>query len=196
MNNGEQLISFGIQLQNMGAQVQNFGMQVNNMIGIQLQNLGMQISSIGIQIFNIGKILNQSNNIENNKFEMLGQNQSMPMPILNFPQNFEMINNMNINGNENCINNNNLKQQKLNITFYAETGLTTNIVCNFKTSVEELLKIYAKRVGINMKDIYNKNIYFISNGYYYIDPNDKTEIELSPIRGHSIKVYKVRGLTN
>ena len=197
MNNGEQLINFGIQLQNMGAQVQNFGMQIQNMIGIQMQNMGMQISNIGIQIFNIGKILNQNNNFENIMPEMIRQNQCMLTPFINLPQNsgLGMINNMNIDGYINNINNNNLIEPKLNITFLSNTGVKTIIVCDFKTSVEDLLINYAKREGISMNDIYNKKIYFVSDGQI-IDPHDKTEISSSPIKYQIVKVHSIRELTN
>ena len=88
---------------------------------------------------------------------MLNKNQFIGMPIpgqyqfIPYSNNNSPIDNFlmeNINDKFN-----NLNEQKFNIVF-KEEGNITNIVCNFNITVEDVLKNYAKRVGIKMDDIF------------------------------------------
>ena len=161
-NYGNQLKDFGTQLQNIGIQIQNIGMQMpiyNQNLGIQIHNMGINISNIAIQIYNIG--LNISNNMEfqmnnNNFFEQMQKN-----PMQNI---------MN-NNKEDSINKNNI------LTIYFENtsdGQKTTITTTGEKSMEELLNLYIKKIGVE-KEHYFNNHWFFFNGKS-IDSQEKTSI--------------------
>ena len=149
-----------MELQNMGLKLQNFGMQMKNMmfnVGNEMQNMGIQISNIGMQIFNMGvQMQNQNINMENN----IKQNPFMGMPM---NQNMNMINQMEpfeINN----INNNDNKLPKINFTFSHLNGLRINIPLEDDKTVEELLKLYTNKKGIEYNAVKNDELRFYYNG--------------------------------
>ena len=150
-DNGIQLKNYGIQLQNMGIQIQNIGFQMNNMVnnfGSQLQNFGLEIANIGMKLFNIGT---QISNI------MISQN--MPNIMANsqcnmIPQNFNIMNQINQIGNENS-------NKTINCIFRTINRPTINIALDGNKTVEEVIKIYTRRVGISYDDIDKNKIYFL-----------------------------------
>ena len=191
MNNGEQLKMFGIQLQNFGTQVKNFGLQMQSIMGIQMENIGIRISNIGIQIFDIGNMLNQCQYNEMQMTNMTKQNPFIEMEIFDSPLNrdFSMMDYKTMGKK-----NNKSMSQKYNISFLRVINrIKTNISCNDKTTIEELIKNYAKKIGLKNDDIYNNKIYFLYNGSR-ISTQDKIKIKDCLKNGCEIKVVDLKNL--
>ena len=186
MNNGEQLKFYGTQLQNFGTQVKNFGLQLQSLIGIQLESIGIQITNIGIQVFDIGNTLNQS---QNNEMHMTQVIQRSSSTFFDSPpyQDFSFIDNKMMKKKSNKI-----VPYIYNISFLrVRNRLKTNIFCNGKTTIEELIKKYVKKVGLNNNDIYNNKIYFLYNGIK-ISTQDNIQIKDCLHNGCEIKVVDVK----
>ena len=154
---GNILKNYGMQLQSMGIKIQNFGIQIQNMmlnIGNEMQNMGIQISNIGMEIFNMGvQMLNQNLNMGN----IIEQNPFMGM-IMN--QNMNMINKM----EPIEINNNDNEKPKINFCFIASSGLKTIIPLEGDKTIEELLKLYLKRNGLEYNAFESNQVIFLYNG--------------------------------
>ena len=174
IDNGNQLKNYGMKLQSMGMEIQNFGIQMKNNImqnignqiqfqniGNQIQNMGAQISNIAIQIFNMG--IQVSNIIVNqNKVNMMNQ--------------YDLMNNYMHNGiNEKIMNDNNEKSIVYNAVFITQSGQKNNITINSNRTVENLLNLYLNKMGLNLDDIQNKNIFFIYNSKK-MELTDKTKL--------------------
>ena len=196
-NNQIQLIQS--QIMNMKFQIDNISIQNNNMqmmnntqIGEQLLNLSMQILNTGIQTFNIGKklVMNCYNYIEQLKMiseqinSLINSNNIMPQqPMMMIPplpppmliqQNW-----MNLYQNENDFNEqenpyNNQKDNKVKAIFKTNKGITTTVIVNKGTTVEELLNKYIIRSGLNPLITLN---FWNLNDAYYLKRNDKRKVE-------------------
>ena len=174
VDNGNQLKNYGIQLQNMGMEIQNFGIQMKNNImqnignqiqiqdiGNQIQNIGAQISNIAIQIFNVGT---QVSNIIMNQYNVNLMNQN------------DLMNTCMMNGINEEIINDNFDSIKMNFLFETVSGRTNNIAMNPNRTVEDLLKLYLNKMGLNLVDVQKKNIFFVYNGET-IDIKEKRKIK-------------------
>jgi hypothetical protein len=173
----------------------NMNMKFNN------ANLGnMNINNMNLNSLNnmnnMNNMINQNNmnNINNNRNNMNNR-------INNFNNNINNRNNNN-NGNNiyrsnNFVLNNNNKEPKpilprsntyievpyfdkgnngnlINIVFAAGTGLRVNIPVPYNTTVEKLLQIYAKRMGIS-ENVLGTGIIFLYDALY-MEPYDKRTI--------------------
>ena len=182
-DNGLKLKNMGVQLQTFGNQIQNIGLEISKSmqnIGYQIQNIGAQLCKFSLQIFNIGFQLsnNNYNNFNNNNYNNFNNNMQM--------DNTELLNKMmflfqqttnnninNVNANENY---NELEGPIMTITFIdKQKGTKINIRANSNLKVEELLKLYFKRIGMN-PSFNNSNIYFLFNGQK-LNIDDKTKID-------------------
>ena len=165
-NNGVQLKNFGVQLNDIGMQIQNMGIQMQNIsqdIRMQMQTLGSQISNIGMQVFNIGS----------NLF-----NQIMQMNMMNAMNNVFMKQNLYENNMNNFNNNNlNIENNKIkNIIFQNNERYGRQpITISDEKTIEELINIYFKRIGMN-PDI-EKNKFWFSFDGNLIQPDNKTKIK-------------------
>ena len=175
----------------MGGEVHNIGAQMKNMmfdIGIQLENLGFQTSEIGIQIFNIGMQFSNMIMVQNqNMANMFNQMMAFKMPLNQNQVNMNQINALDINNNG---SNNNNSGRVINCIFDNQIG-SRNIICiKVNETIEELIKLYMKRVGWDYKDIEIKNVYFMLNREK-IDLHDKRLIKDFKIFNDSLnfKVY-------
>ena len=176
-------------MQNFGTQIKNFALQLQSLMGIQLENIGVQISNIGIQIVDIGNILNQSQYSEMHMTEVIERS---PSTFFDSPpyNNFSYIDNKMKEKK-----NNRIVPYIYNISFLRVINrLKTNIFCNGKTTVEELIKKYAKKAGLNNNDIYNNKIYFLYNGIK-ISPQDNIRIKDCLNNGCEIKVVDTKNYT-
>ena len=197
-NNQIQLVQS--QIMNMKFQIDNISIKNNNnmqmmnntQIGEQLLNLSMQILNTGIQTFNIGKklVMNCYNYIEQLKMiseqinSLINLNNIMPqqpmmmMPPLPPPMLIQQ-NWMNIYQNENDFNEqenpyNNQKDNKVNVIFRATSGITTTVIVNKGTTVEELLNKYINKRGLN--PLITLNFRNLNTGYS-LERNDKRKVE-------------------
>ena len=176
---GNQLKNFGNQLQNIGTQIQNIGMQMplyNQNLGMQIYNIGVNIANMAINIFNIG--LSISNNMESqmNNNNFLEQMQKMNM----------------MNQMPNIMNHNVIEKEKkgniISIIFNNYMNEPTSIITTDEKSVEELLNLFIKKIGVG-KDYLN-NYWFIFNGKR-INVQEKANISAYGIKnGHEIKIIK------
>ena len=118
------------------------------------------------------QISNQNQNMNN----MMEQNQFMGMQIFNMPnQNDNLSMNAyrnNINNKEDAIN----SSEKINFTFETENGAKIPFYCDENITVEELLKLFINKVGLEYDLIKKEKIYFIFNAQI-IDINDKRKIK-------------------
>ena len=154
MDNGNQLKNYGNQLQIMGTGIQNLGLQIQNMMmndmGNQIQNMGLEISNIGMKLFNMGI---QFSNMMMNQNMMIGNQQ------FNQIQNFNLMNQLNIN------NNNNNNEEIINCIFVQPSGKRINILFEGNKTIEELIKKYANRIGVDYNEyIENQKIFFLLSG--------------------------------
>ena len=161
----------------MGGEIHNIGAQMKNMmldIGIQLENLGVQTSEIGIQIFNIGIQFSNMIMVHNqNMANMFIQMMAFKKPLNQNKANMNQINTY----NNNKIDSDNTNSGKIiNCFFETQTGLRNNITIGENKTIEELIKLYMKRVGWDYTDIVKKAVYFVSHGTI-IDPHDKRFIK-------------------
>ena len=146
-------------------------MQIQNMmlnIGNEMLNMGIQISNIGMQIFNMGvQMLNQNQNmgiIEQNPFMGMQMNQNMNM--IKQMEQIE-INNINNNDNDN-------EKPKINFCFINQRGLKINIALEEDKTIEDLLKLYINKKGLEYNVIDNEEVRFYFNAQK-INSNDKTK---------------------
>ena len=191
IDNGTKLQNIGMQLKNMGLEIQNIGTQMKNMMldnmGIQLENLGVQASNIGIQIVDIGMqfsnmIMIQNQNIANMFNQMIG----FQMPL---NQNKEIMNQMNLrDSNNNHLSNNSVKI--INCVFTIQTGSKINIQIKENETIEELIKLYLQRAGLDYNDIEKKNIYFWNNNQR-INIHDKRMIKDLATHNSEFVYFKV-----
>ena len=126
-------------------------------MGIQLENLGVQTSIIVIQIVDIGMqfsnmIMIQNQNIANTFNQIIG----LQIPL---NQNKDIINQMNLeNSNNNHSSNNSVKI--INCVFTNQTGSKMNIQIKENETIEELIKLYLQRVGLDYEDIEKRKYIF------------------------------------
>ena len=132
---------------------QNSFQQMNNMLNNNFQNMGMGIT-------NMNNFM--PNNMLNNNF--------IPFPNMMMNNNFIPFPNMMVNNNwimNNNLNNNNLcnieVNEKINVKFRNDRGITTNVCVDFGTTVDQLLTIYLKRTGRQDLIGNNKRIVFLFN---------------------------------
>ena len=146
---------FSTSLKNFGVQLHNLGMEIQNLLNnpFSLQNINMKlnehgilISNIGTQIFNIGFQIN--NNFSNlNTFNQLN----------NIKMNDDFMNNLDLNKNNYNFGN------KMCILFMdGITGRKTAINTYEDITVEELLKLYALKIGLKLDNI--KDYFFLFDG--------------------------------
>ena len=178
IDNGNQLKNYGSQLQIMGTGIQNLGLQIQNMMmndmGNQIQNMGLEISNIGMKLFNMGI---QFSNMMMNQNMMIGNQQ------FNQIQNFNLMNQLNINNNNN--------EEIINCTFIEQSGNKINIKLEGNKTIEELLKKYADRIGVDYNEyIENKKLYFTISGQI-IDIHEKKKIKDFAITGNIITITVV-----
>jgi len=183
-----QLDNIEIQMKNIGSL--NIGIQINNM-GIQLLNMGIQMINIGMNmpidqndIFkfnqNIQNIINQLQNIGMPNQQM-GITMEMNMPPIGM--NNPMFNNNIMGGFDDGIMeppmamdrfNDGIMEpenRKLNVVFETFTGIKNNIIVEYGTTVDNLLKKY-----LNILDMPPNEVEFLYNGIR-IELGDKTKIE-------------------
>ena len=178
IDNGNQLKNYGSQLQIMGTGIQNLGLQIQNMMmndmGNQIQNMGLEISNIGMKLFNMGI---QFSNMMMNQNMMIGNQQ------FNQIQNFNLMNQLN--------RNNNNKEEIINCFFNETSGKRFNIKLEGNKTIEELLKKYADRIGVDYNEyIENKKLYFTISGQI-IDIHEKKKIKDFAITGNIITITVV-----
>jgi hypothetical protein len=177
----------------------NFGMTIsyinNNMMDNNM-NFGMPISYINNNMidnnmnFGMGMMGIPNNNMMmNNNFNNFDMGNNMMMNNIN-NNNFGIpINNWQNMMNYNELNNNSFfdDRPKKNVIFQGDRGNLTNMLFNYDTTTDEMLKKYLKR--INRPDLYGNNkIYFIFNAER-IRFGDKTPIKELFKNAHIPKVY-------
>ncbi len=149
----------------------------NQNLGMQIYNIGVNIANMAIKIFNIG--LSISNNMESqmNNNNFLEQMQKMNM--MN-----QMLNIMKHNVIEK-----EKKGNKLSIVFNnCNDGQKTPIIITEEKSMEDLLNLYIKKIGVG-KDYLNNN-WFFYNGLE-INPHEKANISSYGMRDRSeIKIFE------
>ena len=90
-------------------------------------------------------------------------------------QNKEIMNQMNLkDSNNNHSSNNSIKI--INCVFTIQTGSKMNIQIKENETIEELIKLYLQRVGLDYEDIEKKKIYF-SNNNQRLNIHDKRMIK-------------------
>ena len=179
IDNGNQLKNYGSQLQIMGTGIQNLGLQIQNMmmndIGNQIQNMGLEISNIGMKLFNMGI-----------QFSNMIMNQNMMIGNLQFNQiqNFNLMNQLNINNNNN--------EEIINCTFIELSGNKINIKLEGNKTIEELLKKYADRIGVDYNAYIKNNnkLFFLIRGEK-INIHEKKKIKDFAIAGNIITITVV-----
>ena len=190
-----------LQLQNTKLQLENIELQYKNngfISDLQTVNASFEIIDIGLELLKAGMGMNL-NLISNQifqyqmklqniilKMQNLGiQNQNMGMgmnPIINNNAFFN-------NGLGNVINSNN--KIKINVCFKTNIGITTNIVSNYETPINEVIEEYLNKLSIPIEK--RKNLRFLLNDYI-IKENDHTSIGNFCVFGNynlSIIVHKV-----
>ena len=166
------LKNYGIQLQEMGIKMTNFGMQMTNMmlnIGNEIQKMGLQISNIGMQIFNMGvQMLSENFNVRN----IFEQNQFMG--VMN--QNMNMSNQIEPIGIK-TINNNDNSKTKINFCFKTDNGLKTLIFLEEDKTMEELLKLFLIKIGLEYNAFDIEHVRFEFNGQLIKSQDKSTKIK-------------------
>ena len=175
MDNGNQLKNYGNQLQIMGTGIQNLGLQIQNMMmnemGNQIQNMGLEISNIGMKLFNMGI---QFSNM------MMNQNMIIGNPQFNQIQNFNLMNQLNINNNNN--------EKIIKCKFEDTSGRKIIITIEGNKTIEELIKKYVERIGVDYNVfIGNKKLCFIIAGEV-INIHEKKKIKDFAIYGNLITI--------
>ena len=192
-----------IQLNNIQSQFTNIENQMQNIgilsIGSQIKCLALQILNTGIQMLYIGmqipcmnvNEINFSEQIQDIKNQL--QNFQLQQPNINtFNNNF---NNFPFNdqymkmNNYNLCNNNfynkfnpkekeNLQIKKMNITFQSTRGNKRNIVCDYGTTINEVLEKFLKSIG-KPEFINKEGVKYIcnTNGLSSLKFGDETKIE-------------------
>jgi hypothetical protein len=142
-------------LKNCGVQLNNLGIEIQNLLSspVSLQIICVKLNEIEMIILNIAtQIINIRTQIDNN------------IPNLNM---FNQYNNIKMN--DNLINKldrnkNNYNLDKI-MTIYFNDGITgekTTINTYEDITVEELLKLYALKVGLKIDNL--KDYFFLING--------------------------------
>ena len=177
-NIGEQMQTIGIQMINMGIQMLNKGMQMpgignisymnGQIMGLQAQlmNIGMQINNMGMQMGNMDMGMGMPMN--NMNIAMPMNIMDMGMPMNNMDMGMPM-NNMDMGMPDN-------QKKEMNITFNTTQGIKKNIVVDYGTSIDDMLKKYLKEVNHpELIDNNDKIIFlYIANKLKF---GDKTKIE-------------------
>ena len=178
IDNGNQLKNYGSQLQIMGTGIQNLGLQIQNMMmndmGNQIQNMGLEISNIGMKLFNMGI---QFSNMMMNQNMMIGNQQ------FNQIQNFNLMNQLNINNNNN---------EEIINCIIEQSGNKINIRLEGNKTIEELLKKYADRIGVDYNAYIKNNnkLFFLIRGEK-INIHEKKKIKDFAIAGNIITITVV-----
>ena len=188
MNDLMQIQNMKIQIKNAEIQLDNLEMQMKSIgslnIGIQINNMWIQLLNMGIQMINIGMnipieqndMFNFNQNIQNiiNQLQNIGMpNQQMGIPMgMNMPP---------IGMNDPIFHNNFIgefddgimeqENQKLNVIFENTLGIKKNIVVEYGTTLDNLLKKY-----LNTFDRPQNIVSFLFNGSR-IEYGDKRKIE-------------------
>ena len=155
-----QILNIGINMLNIGIQIPNLGNGVFN-YSLQIENIGIQIQNIGNQIKNN---MNNNNKIPNNNIMMPGKNNNDEECIKGFKMGDK-------EANEEEYDN----SPKINIIFKTTQGVTHKIVCNYGTTIDEVLKKYLNTV--NKPELINQNkLCFLFNAAQ-LKFGDKTKVE-------------------
>ena len=183
-------------LQNGNLVFPNFGIQINN-IGIQLLNMGIQMFNVRISMadYNTLEIQNLNNNIQNIIMELkkflIPQNPNEMMQMQQNPNEMMQMNafgmgmGMGIGGmpmlfsnedDEEWLNGFQLGVEEVykpikknySIVFRTSKGARINISLNEDTTIDEMLRLFFKRIDKlflldNIKNV-NKKFYFLFNG--------------------------------
>jgi hypothetical protein len=141
----------------------NFNYNINN----NRNNMNNRINNFNNNINNHNNIKDNNNNGNNiyrsNNF-VLNNNNKEPKPILPRSNTYIEVPYFDKGNNGNLIN----------IVFAAGTGLRVNIPVPYNTTVEKLLQIYAKRMGIS-ENVLGTGIIFLYDALY-MEPYDKRTI--------------------
>ena len=190
-----QIKNVEIQLNNLVIQMKNFGplnigMQINS-IGIQFLNMGIQMINIGMNMPNIqNDMFNFNQNIQNiiNQLENIGiSNQQMGISMgMNMPP-IKMDNSMIDSDFMSRFNDEIIEPQmtmdrsddgimepevkKFNIVFEDSTGNKNNIVVDYGTTVDNLLKMY-----LNILDMPQNKVHCFYN-MKRLNLGDETKVE-------------------
>ena len=144
-----------ISLKNCGVQLNNLGMEIQNLLNnpLSLQIICMKLNEIEMTILNIvTQILNIKTQIDNSI-----SNLNMFYQYNNIKMNDNLINKLDVNEN-------NYNLDKI-MTIYFNNALTGEkaIINTYENiTVEELLKLYALKVGIKLDSL--KDYLFLING--------------------------------
>ena len=175
------MMNIQLQLQNKKIQIENIELQYKNnglISDLETVNTSFEIIDIGLELLKAGMGMNL-NLISNQifqyqmklqniilKMQNLGiQNQNMGMnPIMNNNAFFN-------NGLGNVIKSNNKKI--INVYFKTSSGITTIIVSNYETPINEVIEEYLNKFSIPIDK--RKHLLFLLDGYI-IKENDHTSI--------------------
>ena len=150
-------------------QINNNNNQKNN------QNLSQNLISSGLNIINVGintlfmgmqipDINRNNNNILNQIYYLINKIQNISKTIANINYQNPYKNMGGFNSNNNLGNNNQINRSKINVHFFNRfNGEKNNIVVDYGTTIDEILKQYIIKVNLPQL-INNNNNFFLSNG--------------------------------
>ena len=159
----------GTQFENIEMQINNNNNQKNN------QNLSQNLISSGLDIINVGintlfmgmqipDMNRNNNNILNQIYYLINKIQNISKTIANINYQNPYKNMGGFNSNNNLGNNNQINRSKINVHFFNRfNGEKNNIVVDYGTTIDEILKQYIIKVNLPQL-INNNNNFFLSNG--------------------------------
>jgi len=194
MNSQFQNIKF--QFQEMKGQFENIEMQWKNIfnsnISSQIVNLGINLINTGIQALSMGILLPDIRNnisIKNKIGDLIFQMNSISI----------LMNNMNcqmgfLNYDNNLFNNNNNKRPKINVTFTTLRGDKNNLIFDYGTTIDEILKQYLIKTNSFQK---RDNLDFRYDCYTHLKIGDNRKIEdvfINQIPNVNVLVYEYKSI--
>ena len=181
------MMNIQLQLQNKKIQMENIELQYKNggfIPDLETVNTSFEIIDIGLELLKVGMGIGMNLNLISNQifqFQMQLQNIILKMQNLGIQnQNMGMGMGMNPIINNNAFFNNGLgnviksnNKKIINVYFKTSSGITTIIVSNYETPINEVIENYLNK--FNIPNEKRKSIRFLLNGCV-VRENDRTSI--------------------